>query len=226
MPGIPPDLAREIAAHEFVCGSDEVGYGSWAGPLVVCAAVVPRTWTAPAMVRDSKQLSATARDRLFPSLVSTITHFLVSVEVEEIDRRGVGTVLLEAHAKAIQGALDAHRAQGHSALPFVIIDGSRGVLGAVALPKADALIPAVSAASIIAKVARDRHMVEMDAHYPGYSFRSNAGYGTKEHQAALDRLGVCAIHRRSYAPIAERIGQSNTEIQEAWMHIDEINGDI
>ncbi len=90
---------------------------------------------------------------------------------------------------------------------LVIVDGFKGqearfgIPGLIGLPKADDLIPAVSLGSIIAKVSRDRYMVEMDKKYPGYGFAKNSGYGVPEHQAGLARLGVCDIHRRSYAPI-------------------------
>jgi ribonuclease HII len=198
---IPPDLQKELSAHNFVCGSDEVGYGSWAGPTTVCAVVVSNTWTCPG-VTDSKKLTTAAREKLFPKLVS-LTHHLVHVEADEIDRRGIGVVLPEAHSRAIQGALDAHKAHGYTDPPLVIIDGSRGVFGAIALPKADLLIPAVSAASIIAKVTRDRIMREMDSKYPGYGFLTGVGYGTKKHQEALEILGPSPIHRMSYSPMKE-----------------------
>jgi len=86
--------------------------------------------------------------------------------------------------------------------PLTIVDGKIPVEGAIALPKADLLIPAVSLASIIAKGTRDRIMTELSKVHPGYGFENHFGYGTPEHQAALEKLGPCSIHRRSYAPIA------------------------
>lgn len=201
---IPESLAHEIAEHEFICGSDEVGYGSWAGPLVVCAAVVHRTWSAPG-VTDSKKLSPAARERAYEMLVPTVTYGLVEIPSVQIDHLGVSAAWEQAHSKAIQKALDAHRAQGSAALPLIIIDGSRGLLGAWPLPKADLLIPAVSAASIIAKVHRDRHMQALSKLHPGYGWDSNSGYGTPQHQEALKRLGVTDQHRKSYSPIAEMV---------------------
>ena len=217
---IPETLAREIEAHDFICGSDEVGYGSWAGPLVVCAAIVARDWVPPALVRDSKQLTPARRESAFESIVGTVVHHLVAVEVEEIDRRGVGTVIIEAHLKALLGAIEAHKALGLGGKVLTIVDGSLPIHGATCLPKADALVPAVSAASIIAKVTRDRHMKQMDVKYPGYSFASNSGYGTQDHREALDRLGVTPIHRKSYAPIAA-LTTTDNQPREAWFGLDE-----
>jgi ribonuclease HII len=198
---IPEDLAKAMAAYDYVCGSDECGYGSWAGPLIVCAAVTPRTWSSP-RVTDSKALSPRAREDLDPGLRSSFPYFIVRVDPEEIDRVGVGGALLDAHARAIQGALDKH---GFPQMPFVIIDGNRGILGATPLPKADVLIPAVSVASIIGKVYHDRIMRELDERHPGYGFRTNQGYGSKAHREALDRLGVSPVHRKSYSPMAEMV---------------------
>lgn len=201
-PEIPKALARAIANHEFICGSDEVGIGSWAGNLTVCAVITPRDWSYPG-VTDSKKLSFAARERLYPILIRTLTHSIVQVEPNEIDEKGIGRVWEEAHIKAIQGALNAHIAKGHTELPFVIIDGIRGFFGATPLPKADLLIPAASAASIIAKVHRDRVMKKMEEAYPGYDFGRNAGYGTKSHQLAIQKLGITPIHRMSYSPMSK-----------------------
>jgi len=197
---IPDRLARELETHDFICGSDEAGYGAWAGPLVVCAVVVPRTWLLEGLT-DSKKLSATVRERLYATLVKTVPHYMVEVTPEEIDAEGVGKAWPKAHEKAIQGALDAHKGEQ----PLVIVDGNRSFSGATALPKADLLIPAVSAASVLAKVHRDRIMREMDLEYPGYAFKSHVGYGTQKHRAALERLGVTPIHRKSYSPISSMV---------------------
>jgi ribonuclease HII len=205
---IPKHLVDEIDRCRFICGSDEVGYGSWAGKLTVCAAVVDTESSLPVAVDDSKALTPTRREAIYEKLVGLVTHCLVHVEVEEIDARGVGTVLMEAHSRAIQGALQANKANGGTIEnTCVIIDGSRGVLGATALPGADSKIIAVSAASILAKVTRDRYMVAMAKLYPGYDFESNAGYHSQRHVEGLDRLGVCPIHRKSYEPIRKRLAQ-------------------
>lgn len=201
MVNIPPSLAREIEACEAICGSDEAGTGAWAGPYFVCATVVPKDWNLPG-VTDSKKLSPSAREKIFPDLVSSLTYCLVRVEAQEVDRRGLGSTLPEAHLKAIQGALAAFVEQGNTVKPLSIVDGSLTVPGAFSLPKADLLIPAVSAASIIAKVSRDRYMRELHRLYPQYGFDEHSGYGTKRHQDTLKSYGLCPEHRRSYRPLS------------------------
>jgi ribonuclease HII len=198
---IPPDVQAKIDAHEFICGSDECGLGSWAGPLSVCAAIVPRGWTWPG-VTDSKKLSRAARERVYPELIKQVTYCLIQVDPLEFDAKGAGPVLLEAHTRAIQGALKAHLEMGLER-PLVIIDGVRGLPGAIALPKADLLIPAVSAGSIIAKVTHDWRMDALDKEFPGYGFSKNAGYGTAAHRSALQQLGVSKAHRLSYSPMRD-----------------------
>ena len=195
-------------APAFICGSDECGLGSWSGPLSVCAVVAPRGWSLPG-VTDSKKLSRVARERIYPELIKQVTYCLVHIEPREFDFLGAGKAFVEAHTRAITGALDAHRDKGHEAIPRVIIDGVRSVAGATPLPKADLLIPAVSAASIIAKVNHDWRMDELDKLFPGYGFSKNSGYGVPSHRAALQRLGVSAAHRRSYAPMRDMVSASD-----------------
>ena len=201
---IPSDVQQQIAAHEFICGSDECGLGSWSGPLSVCAAVAPRGWTL-AGVTDSKKLTRLARERLYPQLIKQVTYCLVHIEPAEFDALGAGRAYIEAHTRAITGALKAHRIKGHESPPLIIIDGVRSVAGAIPFPKADVLIPAVSAGSIIAKVNHDWRMDELDKQFPGYDFSKNAGYGVPAHRAALKRLGVSGAHRLSYAPMRDMI---------------------
>lgn len=219
MPSIPDSLAREIDRHEYVCGSDEVGYGAWAGPLVVCAAVSSNREILAShkdgMVvspTDSKKLTIAQRESLYPVLVKTVTHAIVRIEPEEIDAQGLGRVWEAAHVRAIQEALDAHKGNGHEEVPLVIVDGNRSVFGATALPKADLLVPAVSMASILAKVYRDRLMYEMDEKYPGYGFKKHVGYGTAQHKTALSQHGVTPIHRKSYAPIAAMLKPETSNV--------------
>lgn len=215
-PRIPESLLAEMSAHAFVCGSDEVGFGSWAGPLVVCAVVVPMNWVAPegvavGVVTDSKQLTPATRERLYPKL-QELTHCIVKIPPSEIDFMGVSTAWEVAHTRAIEGALRQHDGGVHrlhwgykqrGAAPLVIIDGDRSVPGATALPKGDALVPAVSAASIIAKVYRDRIMRDLASQHPGYGWETNVGYGTPAHRLGLDRFGLTPHHRMSYAPMKE-----------------------
>jgi len=193
------------SSAEWVIGSDEVGYGSWAGPLLVCATLVHRNWTAVG-VGDSKKIVEKERSRICDLFKSTTPHLLVWVTPEKIDELGVYKALLGAHQTAILGLISQAKST-----PLVIVDGFPqgtgpiGVPNAVGLPKADGLIPAVGLASIIAKVTRDRHMQKESQTYPGYGFGNHKGYGTPEHEMALDKLGVCPIHRKSYAPVRKRL---------------------
>lgn len=201
---IPPALQAEIDQHSHILGSDECGLGSWAGPLSVCAAVTPKGWSMPG-VTDSKQLTRTARERLYPQLIRAVTYSVVHMFAEEFDQLGAGRAFTEAHTRAITGALAEHIKSGASVAPLCIIDGIRGVLGARTLPKADALIPAVSAASIIAKVEHDHLMDELDKLYPGYSLSKNSGYGTAAHRQALSKLGISPCHRKTYSPMKDMV---------------------
>lgn len=171
----------------------------------MCAAIAPRDWVLTG-VTDSKRLSRAARERVYPALIKQVTYCLVHIEPREFDALGAGKAYTEAHTRAITGALKAHVELGHEAAPLAIIDGIRSVAGALPLPKADLLIPAVSAGSIIAKVNHDWRMDELDKQHPGYGFSKNAGYCTDAHQIALQRLGVSPAHRRSYAPVRNMAG--------------------
>lgn len=205
--------------QEFVLASDEAGFGAWAGPLTVAAVLVPRTWTPTVKVRDSKTLSEAVREASFQGLLSdpSVIHVILSVDPEAIDTEGVYPALLRLHTEAQEQAfLAAGRPQNVER----IVDGVIPVPLARSLPKADKTIPACSAASIFAKVTRDREMTRFDALHPGYGFAAHKGYGVAAHEAALRRFGPCAIHRRSYAPVAQ-YARAADEPQYLW----EILGD-
>lgn len=198
------NLERFVAAMHItdsIIGSDEVGYGSWAGPLLVCALALPKDWHDPA-VRDSKKLSQKQRECTFERYFESILKKMVVKSSEEIDRDGVWATLLVAHKEAIEAV-----ASSLTTSYVVAIDGTLAVdlkgMQAFSLPKADEHIQAVALASIFAKVTRDRMMVEYAKQYPGYGFEKHCGYGTAAHKAALEQLGPCPIHRKSYKPIAE-----------------------
>ena len=189
---------------ERIAGVDEVGRGPLAGPVVAAAAVFSprhiRDGLAKPLdeVNDSKRLSAKKRE-LFFELLQSLDGFEFGIAVvgpEEVDRINI----LKATHRAMQEALAAlGQAPGH-----LLVDG-RPVpsLGQAqtALVKGDSLSYSIAAASILAKVTRDRMMVEFDREFPGYGFAANKGYGTREHLDALARLGPCRVHRRSFAPI-------------------------
>lgn len=176
-------------------GIDEVGRGCWAGPVVAGAVLLAQPIPG---LKDSKKLSKLQRERLDAEIrVSAVSFGIGWVPAAEIDKLG----LTEAVRLAMQRAL----AKITAAYQELIIDGNYnffpGHQGSRAVIGADNLVPAVSAASIIAKVARDRYMAEMSAAFPGYAFERHVGYGTAAHRAALRGLGLCELHRRSFKPI-------------------------
>jgi ribonuclease HII len=181
---------------EMIVGIDEVGRGCWAGPLLAGAVVLSNPISG---LRDSKKLSKRQRESLAPMIMEQA--FMVGigwVSAQEVDKLG----LTAAVRLAMQRALQQIR------IPYdkIIIDGSYNFLSdnpkASTLVKADNLIPAVSAASIIAKVTRDRYMAELGKQFPAYGFERHVGYGTAQHLAALKEYGVILHHRTSYKPVA------------------------
>jgi len=185
----------------MIMGIDEVGRGPWAGPLVVGAVVLPDGVSIDGLT-DSKKLSAKKRLELDAQIREVALGWgLGWVHADELDAVGLSGALKLATIRAAE----AVKAPYHE----IIIDGTINFLketnkGAyvTTLAKADLLIPAVSAASIIAKVARDTYMANQETVYPGYGFASHVGYGTAKHREALDKHGVTPLHRRSFAPIA------------------------
>ena len=191
-----PDFSFEYQYDAPVAGVDEAGRGPWAGP-VVAAAVVLDPARVPAGLDDSKKLSAKRREML-------------AVEIRAVSEVGVGVgSVAEIDEINIARANDLAMARALAVLPvrpgFVLVDGNwvpRVLdLPARAIPKGDTLSLSIAAASIIAKVTRDRIMGDLATQHPGYGWERNQGYGTAEHRAALERLGVTPHHRRSFKPI-------------------------
>ncbi len=183
-------------AVTLIAGVDEVGRGPLAGP-VVAAAVILDPERPIAGLADSKKLTPRRREQLAEQIRSeALAWSLGRAEVEEIDRINILQASLLAMRRAVEGlALQPQQA---------LIDGNRCPdlpCPARAVVGGDATVPEISAASIIAKVARDLEMVEMELKYPGYGLAQHKGYPTKIHLEALQRLGVTAIHRRSFAPV-------------------------
>lgn len=183
----------------MILGVDEVGRGPWAGPLVVGAVVLGGEEIID--LTDSKKLSKKRRIELDLLIREKASAYALGwVEAHEIDDIGLSAALRLATRRAVEQI----KAPYHE----IIIDGTINFLADTAkgkyvttLPKADLLIPSVSAASIIAKVARDTYMTEQDAVYEGYKFSSHAGYGTAFHRAAIEERGVTPLHRLSFAPL-------------------------
>ena len=197
-----PDLSFERAILAGpVCGVDEAGRGPWAGP--VCAgAVILDVTQVPVGLNDSKKLTERARGVLEPQIKASALAWGVGfASVDEIDALNI----LQATGLAMRRAVEALKVRPAHAL----VDGNyRFVLPCTVttVVGGDGKSLSIAAASILAKVARDRLMVEMDALYPGYGFAGHKGYHAAVHVAALARLGPCAIHRRSWAPIRALIG--------------------
>ena len=199
MGGNGPDFSIERKAMRkgarLVCGIDEAGRGPWAGP-VVAAAVVLDPKCIPHGLNDSKKLSEARREALFEPIMASARVGIGIAEVDRIDRDNI----LQATLWAMAQALD--QIEG---VALALVDGNR----APALPcpvqtivEGDAKSLSIAAASIIAKVTRDRIMVGHDQAYPGYGFARHKGYGTALHQEALRRHGLTPLHRTSFAPIA------------------------
>lgn len=182
-----------------VAGVDEAGRGPLAGPVVAAAVVLPRGFDAGG-IGDSKAMTAKARERMFERITAEASFGVGIVGPDVIDTINI----LRATHAAMRAALEELGA----ASDFILVDG-RPVpdlpARALAIVKGDALSVSIGAASIVAKVTRDRIMVELDGQYPEYGFAGHKGYGSRSHVAALDAHGPCPCHRRSFAPVAERI---------------------
>lgn len=183
----------------MILGIDEVGRGPWAGPLVVGAVVLGGAEIKG--LADSKVLTAKRRELLAPLILEQAASCgLGWVSPSEIDRLGLSESLKLATRRAVE--------QIKTPYHEIIIDGTINFLSGTSkeayvttLKKADSLVPAVSAASIIAKVARDAYMTEQASNYPEYGFESHVGYGTAQHSAAIDAHGVTPLHRLSFGPL-------------------------
>ena len=192
----------------MILGIDEVGRGPWAGPLVVGAVILGGAEIDG--LDDSKKLTKKRRQSLDALIRQQAAAWALGwVSAQELDDIGMSETLRLATRRAVE-QIQAQCRQQNLAFSEIIIDGKANFLRGTALekfamtmPKADGLIPSVSAASIVAKVARDQFMVEQAAVYPGYGFASNAGYGVAKHRAAIERLGVTPLHRLSFAPLAK-----------------------
>jgi ribonuclease HII len=176
-------------------GIDEVGRGAWAGPMVVGAVILGSATIAG--LKDSKKLTAKQREKLAYDIKNQAAAVATGwVTSGEIDALGLSAALKLAARRAV--------AKIETDFDEMIIDGTIKLVDdprAVTLPKADGLVQAVSAASIVAKVARDMYMAKLADKYPQYGFEKHVGYGTAQHRTALDKHGTCSEHRRSFAPI-------------------------
>lgn len=203
---------------KYTIGVDEVGMGAWAGPVFVSAVLIESTWANP-LVRDSKaykdsKKGLTAHDKrqnvINTEILPAARHIAVAgMSSAKLDKVGIDHAWVILTRRVILECLllvpDA----------VVVVDGERsnGLPGRVqAMPKADHIVPAVSAASVFAKVTRDALMRRVSKLYPHYGLETNVGYGTTEHEAAINRVGLCPLHRRSYGPIENYVRHGRTRL--------------
>ena len=194
-----PNFNFEMAARaqglDLVCGIDEAGRGPWAGP-VVAAAVILTPENIPIGLADSKTLSRRRREKLYDEILSKAFVGVGCAKVAEIDDLNI----LAATMLAMRRAVTKLGKTPH----YAIVDGNRAPdlpCGVECLVKGDERCMSIAAASIIAKVTRDRKMVALAKKYPGFGWERNFGYGTAEHKEGLARLGPNKMHRRSFSPI-------------------------
>jgi ribonuclease HII len=195
--------ALALDQRVLVAGVDEAGRGPLAGPVVVAAVILDPARPIVGL-DDSKKLSERRREALYVQVVErALAHCVIVVEAEEIDRLNIFQATMAGMSRAVAGLSPvAHEVlvDGNK-LPRDLPCAGRAIVGG------DALEPAISAASILAKVTRDRLMVTLDALHPGYGFAVHKGYPTPAHLDALQRLGPCPQHRRSFAPVTRALEQ-------------------
>jgi ribonuclease HII len=199
---MPDDELESVLRHrgvKLVAGVDEAGRGPLAGPVAAAAVVLPAGWRCPGL-DDSKKLGAARRERLFEAITAdaSVAWSLAWAEPEEIDRINILRATHAAMARAVSGLAVA--------VDHCLIDGLpvRGFAWTHdGIVKGDGKSLSIAAASIIAKVSRDRRMLEFAREFPQYGFERHMGYGTKAHLEALRVHGPCRLHRRSFQPVAQ-----------------------
>lgn len=199
MPSLDHEHELRTLGYQSIAGVDEVGRGPLAGPVCAAAAILPHDFHHP-VLNDSKQLTERQRETIYEELTATVevVWCCVFIEVKEIDRINI----LQASRMAMRRAVAGLKIKADAAL----IDGlpvPRFPVHHKAIVQGDSHSFSIAAASVIAKVTRDRHMHKLAKKYPKYGFERHKGYGTPEHLEALRVHGPCAIHRRSFAPVAQ-----------------------
>jgi len=195
------ELAAQKQGHSVICGIDEAGRGPWAGP-VVAAAVVLDPRNIPSGLNDSKKLKETQREKLFVDIMASARVGVGIGDETRIDRDNILATTLWAMNEAVRNLSTAPH--------FALVDGNRAPrlsCPVQTIVSGDARSLSIAAASIIAKVTRDRIMVALHEEFPGYGFARHKGYGTAFHHAALNELGPCIHHRRSFAPVAQLLAR-------------------
>ena len=189
------DIENQVKneGYSIICGCDEAGRGPLAGPVFAAAVILPHGIEISGL-NDSKKLTEKQRDKLFDEIISLAEDYAIAfASVEEIEEINI----LNASMLAMKRAVDALKIRPD----YALIDGNiaRGFeIDARPVIKGDALSPSIAAASILAKVSRDRHCMEMDKEYPEYGFAKHKGYATKDHREAVLKYGVSPVHRKSF----------------------------
>jgi ribonuclease HII len=202
-----PDLSYEVAAYSrgknIVCGIDEAGRGPLAGPVSVAAVILPRDFSF-ADLDDSKKISAKKRDVLYEKLLGDpgVLWAQVFADAQEIDKKNILRATHDSMAAAVLALQQKYRLE----IDYCLIDGlpvKNFPFSHEGIVKGDGKSLSIAAASIIAKVSRDRVMLEYAQEFPHYGFEKHMGYGTKRHVNALEKYGPCRIHRRSFQPVSQ-----------------------
>ncbi len=206
-------LEAELYAQgfSFIAGTDEAGRGPLAGDVFAAAVILPREFDLPGL-NDSKQITEKRREKLFYMIQEQAVAFsIASASVAEIEKLNI----LHASLLAMKRAVETLQTRdGRPVTPdYLLVDGNRFPQVACkvkALPHGDAVSPSIAAASILAKVARDNYMRELARKYPQYGFEQHKGYPTKAHYQAVDKYGLCEVHRlsffKNYKPLAGKLG--------------------
>ena len=188
--------------YQYIAGIDEAGRGPLAGPLVVAGVILPLDAFLPRL-NDSKKLTVNQREKLYDEIYNTaIAVNYAVISVEEIDRINILQATLQGMSQ-VASALEPK-------VQAVMIDGPRGPQLSVpsrCIIGGDGLSASIAAASIVAKVVRDRLMIQLDQEFPAYGFAQHKGYGTKQHLAAIEHFGACPLHRRSFEPIKSQFSK-------------------
>ncbi|EGO63125.1 ribonuclease HII [Acetonema longum] len=197
-----PEKQFSERGYQYIAGIDEAGRGPLAGPLVVAGVILPLEAFLP-QLNDSKKLTVNQREKLYDEIYNTavaVTYAIISVE--EIDRMNILQATLQGMSQ-VAAALEPK-------VQAVMIDGPRGPQLPVptqCIVGGDGLSASIAAASIVAKVVRDRLMIQLDQEFPAYGFAQHKGYGTKQHMSAIEHFGACPIHRRSFEPIKSKFSK-------------------
>ncbi len=195
-----PDFSYESEYGELVAGCDEAGRGPLCGPVVAAAVIFPNRKTEiPVVIRDSKQMTASQRNAAYDWIVKNTIWAVGECSPAEIDELNI----LWASMRAMERAV----AKLSQKPDFCLIDGNRVPknLNGIAIVRGDAKSLSIAAASIIAKVSRDRYMADLSAQFPEYGWDKNAGYPTAAHLQAIEKYGITQHHRKSFGPVKERL---------------------